>query len=214
MVAEQVARPSSKVPSHPGFPLPMNRPNSARFWSVAALCRFRRRLVIQSGTGLPRSKTLARRRSGGGEGWGEGEAGAQPQSQAGQMRASAWFVFTNLCLVLLLALAAAGCVTKSKARAQARAAFIAGQQEAMMRMQQSQGPSVTVSGEVRNHTVPWIEGMTLPKALAAADYIGKGMPGQIIIVHNGVGRRYELNQALNGAEISLAPGDMIQLVPR
>ena len=51
----------------------------------------------------------------------------------------------------------------------------------MARMQQmqtqGQGPCVTVNGEVRNHVVPWTEGMTLAKALVAADYYRRRRPG-------------------------------------
>ena len=54
-----------------------------------------------------------------------------------------------------------------------------------MAQTQGQGPCVTVNGEVRNHVVPWTEGMTLAKAVVAADYLGAADPGQIIIVHNG-----------------------------
>ena len=71
----------------------------------------------------------------------------------------------SLCGALLLAATFSGCVSKSKADAKARAAFLAGQQQAVMRVQQAQtqgqGPSVTVNGEVRNHVVPWTEGLTL-----------------------------------------------------
>src|ERR1039457_3365775 len=77
----------------------------------------------------------------------------------------------SLC-VLLLAVLLGGCVSKSKADARARAAFMAGQQQALVRMQQTLAPSVTVNGEVRNRVVPWTEGMTLAKALVAADYYG------------------------------------------
>src|SRR5208283_4470576 len=89
----------------------------------------------------------------------------------------------SLCGVLLLALALGGCVTKKAADAQARKAYLAGQQEARMQMQQyqtqGQGPCVTVNGEVHNHVVPWIQGLTLAKALLAADYYGTTDPGQI-----------------------------------
>ena len=121
-----------------------------------------------------------------------------------------------VCVASLLAVAAGGCVSKSKARAQARAAYLAGQQEAMVRMQQAQaqgqGPSVTINGEVRNRIVPWTEGLTLAKALVAADYYGAAEPGLIIVVHNGIGRRYDLKQLLNGADLPLEPGDMVQLL--
>jgi len=124
----------------------------------------------------------------------------------------------SLCGVLLITLACGGCVTKSTAKAQARQAYIAGQQEALMRLQQAQmqgqGPCVTVNGEVRNRVVPWTEGMTLAKALLVADYYGTADPGQIIVVHNGVATRVELKQLLAGADIPLQPGDIVQLMPQ
>ncbi len=123
----------------------------------------------------------------------------------------------SLCGVLLVAFAFAGCVTKSAAKAQARQAYIAGQQEALMRMQQAQtqgqGPCVTVNGEVRNHVVPWTEGMTLAKALLAADYYGATDPGQILVVHGGRATRVELKQLLAGSDVPLQPGDIVQLMP-
>jgi hypothetical protein len=124
----------------------------------------------------------------------------------------------SLSGALLLALAVGGCVSKSKAQAQARTAYLAGQQEAMMRMQQAQmqgqGPCVTVNGEVRNHVVPWEEGMTLAKALLAADYFGTTDPGQIIIVHNGAATRVDPRLLLSGKDIPLQPGDIVQLMPQ
>jgi hypothetical protein len=123
-----------------------------------------------------------------------------------------------LCVPCLLAAAFVGCVSKSKADAQARKAYIAGQQETMVRMQQmqtqGQGPCVTVNGEVRNHVVPWAEGMTLAKALVAADYIGSADPAQIIILRNGVGKRVEPRQLLSGVDIPLQPGDVVHLLPQ
>jgi hypothetical protein len=121
----------------------------------------------------------------------------------------------SLC-VLLLAVLLGGCVSKSKADARTRAAFIAGQQQAMARMQQiqGQGPSITVNGEVRNHVVSWTEGMTLAKALLAADYISAKDPAQIIIVHNGIATRLEPGQLLSGVDIPLQPGDIVQLMPQ
>ena len=111
-----------------------------------------------------------------------------------------------------------GCVSKSKADAQVRAAYIAGQQQAMTRMQQTQtlgqGPCVTVNGEVRNRVVPWTEGLTLAKAVLAADYYGAKDPGQIIVVHNGVANRVDPKQLLSGVDIPLQPGDVVQLMPQ
>jgi hypothetical protein len=124
----------------------------------------------------------------------------------------------SLCGALLLAVTFWGCVSKSKADAKARAAYIAGQQQAMMRLQQAQtqgqGPCVTVNGEVRNHVVPWTEGMTLAKALVAADYLGAADPGQILVVHNGIATRVEPRLVLSGVDIPLQPGDIVQLLPQ
>ena len=112
----------------------------------------------------------------------------------------------------------AGCVSKSKADAQVRAAYIAGQQQAMTRIQQTQtlgqGPCVTVNGEVRNRVVPWTEGLTLAKAVLAADYYGAKDPGQIIVVHGGVANRVDPKQLLSGVDIPLQPGDVVQLMPQ
>ena len=124
----------------------------------------------------------------------------------------------SLCGAFLLTAMFGGCVSKSKADAKARAAFLAGQQQAIMRLQQAQmqvqGPCVTVNGEVRNHVVPWAEGMTLAKAVVAADYLGSADPGQILIVHNGLATRVEPAQLLSGVDIPLQPGDIVQLMPQ
>jgi hypothetical protein len=118
-----------------------------------------------------------------------------------------------VCGTLLVAVGLEGCVSKGEAKAQARAAFMAGQQQAMARMQQAQGPSVTINGEVRNHVVPWTEGLTLAKAVLAADYCGAKDPGQLFIVHNGIATRIDPKQLLSGVDIPLQPGDIVQLVP-
>jgi hypothetical protein len=116
--------------------------------------------------------------------------------------------------LVLVGLLAGGCVSKSKARLEAQKAYLAGQQAGIARMQQAQGPSVTVNGEVRNSIVPWTEGMTLMKAIATADYYGKTDPGSIIVVHNGIGRRYDPQQVLKGTDIPLEAGDMVHLTPK
>jgi hypothetical protein len=121
-------------------------------------------------------------------------------------------------LLAAAAVALSGCVTKSKAKADARKAYIAGQHETLMRMQQvqnqGQGPCVMVNGEVRNRVVPWTEGLTLAKALLAADYYGSTEPGQLIILHNGIASRVDPNQLLSGTDIPLQPGDVVQITPQ
>jgi protein involved in polysaccharide export with SLBB domain len=122
----------------------------------------------------------------------------------------------GLCVALGIAIAFAGCVSKAAAQKKERAAYIRGQQETMMKMQQAQmqgqGPCVTVNGEVRNRIVPWTEGMTLAKAIMAAGYYGATDPVQIIVVHNGIARRIQLHQLMSGVDIPLQPGDIVQLM--
>jgi hypothetical protein len=122
----------------------------------------------------------------------------------------------NACGLLLAAVALAGCVSKSKAEAKARAAFAAGQQQATARMQQMQalpqGPSVTINGEVRNHIVPWTEGLTLANALLAADYYGAADPGLIYLVRSGKATLVHPKQLLSGVDVPLQAGDVVQLL--
>jgi len=120
--------------------------------------------------------------------------------------------------LLLAAVTLAGCVSKDKADAKARAAFVAGQQQASARMQQmqahAQGPSVTINGEVRNHIVPWTEGLTLATALLAADYYGAADPGLIYLVRNGRATLVHPKQLLSGVDVPLQSGDVVQLLPQ
>ena len=121
-----------------------------------------------------------------------------------------------LALALLIALPFTGCVSKEKADAKARAAFVAGQQQAAARMQQvqaqEQGPSVVVNGEVRNHIVPWTEGLTLAAAIVAADYYGATDPSMIYLVRAGRAMLIDTRQLLAGKDVPLQAGDVVQLV--
>jgi hypothetical protein len=118
-------------------------------------------------------------------------------------------------LVPLLLLALSGCVTKSHAEAQARAAFVAGQQQAMERMRQSQaqGPTVTFLGPVKNILVPWTAELTLAKAIVAADYFGPKDPGEIIIRRGGEEIRLDPKKLLGGEDVPLMPRDIVELKP-
>jgi hypothetical protein len=117
---------------------------------------------------------------------------------------------------LLVAIALAGCASKDKADARARAAFVAGQQQAALRMQQvqtlPQAPSVTINGEVRNHIVPWTQDLTLAAALVAADYYGATDPSLIYLVRNGKATVVDAKQLLSGVDIPLQAGDVVQLL--
>jgi hypothetical protein len=115
------------------------------------------------------------------------------------------------CGALLLVLACAGCVSKSKANAEAKRAFAAGEQRAMMRMQQAQTPHVTVNGSVRNPLLPWTEDMTVAKAIVAAGYYGAKAPKEILIVRQGQALRLDPAKLLNGEDIPLQSGDVLEL---
>ena len=92
----------------------------------------------------------------------------------------------NLCLFgLLLALLAGGCVSKSKANARARAAFMAGQQRAMLQMHDAQGNTVRIVGHVKNPVILWTENLTLAGAIIAAEYQGLGNPVEINLTREG-----------------------------
>jgi hypothetical protein len=106
-----------------------------------------------------------------------------------------------------------GCTTKSKAQSDARTAFLAGQQESMMRMQQGQNqvPTVSVQGRVRNNIVPWTEDLTIAKAIVAAEYYGHTDPTQIILVRQRVAKRIDPRTLLSGEDVPLLPGDIIEL---
>ena len=122
----------------------------------------------------------------------------------------------HVCGFLLVAIALAGCASKDKADARARAAFVAGQQQAALRMQQvqtlPQAPSVTINGEVRNHIVPWTQDLTLAAALVAADYYGATDPSLIYLVRNGKATVVDAKQLLSGVDIPLQAGDVVQLL--
>jgi hypothetical protein len=115
-------------------------------------------------------------------------------------------------LLLWPALLSAGCVSKAAADARARAAFLAGQQQAMQRMQmEARQPRVTVLGEVRNAVIPWTADLTLAKVIVAASYYGKTDPRLIIIQRNGQELHYDPNDLLKGQDIPMQPGDVVEI---
>ena|SRR5947209_4357080 len=103
-----------------------------------------------------------------------------------------------------------GCLTKAKAREQARAAFIAGQQSAMMRLSQ-QKPVVTFIAQVQIPSIPWTEGLTLARAIVNAGYTGKD-PKQIFIVRGGQAVPVDPKQLLSGEDVPLQAGDLVQIL--
>lgn len=114
-------------------------------------------------------------------------------------------------LLLLLALVASACTTKSKAQAQARVAFLAGQQQALARMQ-PQGLTVQVVGPVRNPIIQWTEDLTLAKASVAAEYQGAN-PHEIIIYRGGETIRVTSHNLLRGEDTPLQARDVVEIRP-
>jgi hypothetical protein len=107
----------------------------------------------------------------------------------------------------------AGCVSKGKAKADAHAAFVAGQQDAIRRMERVNASSVTINGPVANSRIPWTEDLTLAKALFAAQYAGHADPKEILIVRQGIAIRVDLRQFLAGQDMPLLAGDIVQITP-
>ena len=114
-------------------------------------------------------------------------------------------------MALALVFISAGCVTKSKAKEDAQKAFFAGQQQAIMRMSQPQQPVVTFIGPVRNPLVQWSQDLTLAKAIVAAGYEAKMDPKQIMIVRNGQAIPVDPKKLLEGEDIPLVAGDLVQI---
>jgi len=119
---------------------------------------------------------------------------------------------TCVCLVfgLLSFLAVSGCTSRSKARAQVQAAFAAGQQQALSG--QTNAPTVSFRGDVKNPKVPWTEEMTLAKALVAAEYTGSWDPHTIVILRQGEKYKVDPKRLLGGLEDPLLePGDTVEI---
>ena len=114
-------------------------------------------------------------------------------------------------LSLCLTLNGAGCVSKSKAKFQAREAFVAGQQQALARMQQTQGPAVTLVGPVQVSSIPWTADLTIAKAIVAAGYAGKRDPRTIIVVRHGQAYTIDPKELLRGYDMPLESGDLVQI---
>jgi hypothetical protein len=115
-------------------------------------------------------------------------------------------------LLLLQVFCLAACTTKAKARAQAQKAFAAGHSQAMKEVQ-SQQPVVTVLGQVRNHTVPWQEGLTLAQALDAAVYTGFTDPRLIRLSRGEDSIQIPVRDLLRGtSNPPVEAGDLIELI--
>ena len=115
-------------------------------------------------------------------------------------------------ILLLVAWAASGCTTKSQARLKAQQAFLEGQ-NAALRQQAATANGVTVIGPVQNSWVPWVAGLTLAQAIATANYIGTQEPGHIVITRHGESATVEAKVLLNGTNLPLEIGDVVEIRP-
>ena len=112
---------------------------------------------------------------------------------------------------LLMATSFCGCVTKSQARAEAQAAYLAGQNDALVKMAADQHTSVFIVGPVEHPNVPWVEGLTLSQAIATANYTGRHNPKTITITRQGEQAVVSPKDLLNGHVVPLEPGDTITI---
>jgi hypothetical protein len=120
------------------------------------------------------------------------------------------FVFVALAAVAVVA----GCASKSTSKLKEQNAFLAGQNSILMQQQAqsaAQSPGITVVGPVQHPQVPWVTGMTLAQAISTANFVGENQPQQIIITRNGESAVLPANALLNGADIPLEIGDVIEL---
>jgi hypothetical protein len=112
--------------------------------------------------------------------------------------------------MLVAVICASGCAGKSKARLREQNAFLAGQ-NAALQQQQSQLPGVTVVGAVQQPHVPWVSGLTLAQAVATANFVGQDEPKKIIITRNGESAAMDASVLLDGTDIPLEIGDVVEL---
>ena len=117
----------------------------------------------------------------------------------------------GLLLLLLPGILLVGCSNKAGQDAKARAAFLAGQQQVLQRMQQGTQVNITILGPVSNPIVTWSNNLTLAKAIVAAGYNGRTDPKEILIHRNGQSIPVDPQTLLNGEDVPLQPGDVIEL---
>jgi hypothetical protein len=116
-----------------------------------------------------------------------------------------------LNIFVLVAVLLAGCTSKRAAQQKAQAAYFAGQNAILQKQAQTAG--VTVLGPVQNPVVPWVAGLTLTQAIATANYQDSHDPKEIIITRNGESATVDPKVLLEGRDVPLEIGDVIELRP-
>ena len=115
-------------------------------------------------------------------------------------------------VVLVLAVCLCACTTKSKARAKAAEAFAAGQNQAMKQAQPHE-PVVNILGQVRNHLIPWREGLTLAQVIEAAVYTGFTDPRLVRLTRGGESVEISVKDLLRGTSNPLVEaGDVVEIL--
>ena len=107
-----------------------------------------------------------------------------------------------------------GCTSTSTARLREKNAFLAGQNTVLLQQQAqtaAEAPGVAIVGAVQHPQVPWVTGLTLAQAIATANYVGQDEPKQIILTRHGESAAMDANVLLNGTDIPLEIGDVIEL---
>ena len=124
-----------------------------------------------------------------------------------------------LALILPLVLVVSGCTTKSSAQEKARAAYFAGEAQALSAQLAAQTPvgapgnTVAIIGPVKVSALTWTPDLTLVKTIVAAEYIPEGEPGEIVITRHGRQIPISAAQLLNGDDVPVQPGDVVELRP-
>jgi len=117
-------------------------------------------------------------------------------------------------LPLAAGLLAGGCAGSSTERLREQNAFLAGQNSVLQQQQAqtaAQSPGVTIVGSVQHPQVPWVTGLTLAQAITTANYVGADQPKQIILSRHGESAAMDADVLLNGKDIPLEIGDVIEL---
>lgn len=107
----------------------------------------------------------------------------------------------------------AGCTTRSKARAEAQAAYQAGQEHTFARVEEARRINIRFIGPVRHAEIIWADGLTLARAIAAADYWDARDPKLIMIVRQRERLTIPPRELLNGKDWPLEPGDTVEMHP-
>ena len=119
----------------------------------------------------------------------------------------------TICL-LVLGVVLVGCKGSDRKSARARAQGMAiGRQQATAAVQaQPVFAPITVNGKVRNKQILWSEGMTLSKAIVAADYYDLLDPLAIYVIRGGQSTFINPKDVLNQQnDPEVMPGDLIDI---